>query len=250
VIAVHLKVIQSSDDQPPFGHFATPGDGAVVSGSIPVTGWVLDDIDMARVEIYAGGNYIGNAVFTENARPDVEEAFPGYPKNHLAGWGYMLLTNPLPDSTYTIDALAVDITGHQVLLGSTTIKIDNRSAVKPFGAIDLPVQGGSAFGTKYRIQGWVLTPPPNKIPEYGSTINVYVDGEYLGHATYNIYRADIAALFPGYANSNGAMAYFDFDTTSFPNGVHTLHWTATDNAGNTDGIGSRYFTIQNSGINR
>ncbi len=250
VIAVHLKVIQSSDDRPPFGHFATPGDGAVVSGSIPVTGWVLDDIDMARVEIYAGGKYIGNAVFTENARPDVEEAFPGYPKNHLAGWGYMLLTNPLSDSTYTIDALAVDITGHQVLLGSTTITIDNRSAVKPFGAIDLPAQGGSAFGTKYRIQGWVLTPPPDKIPEDGSTINVYVDGEYLGHATYNIYRADIAALFPGYANSNGAMAYFDFDTTAFPNGVHTLHWTVTDNAGNTDGIGSRYFTIQNTDINR
>jgi len=29
--------------------------------------------------------------------------------------------------------------------------------------------------------------------------------------------------------------------------VHTLQWTATDNAGNTDGIGSRYFTIQNTG---
>ena len=250
VIAVHLKVIQSSKDQPPFGHFATPGDGAVVSGSIPVTGWVLDDIDMARVEIYAGGNYIGNAVFSENARPDVEEAFPGYPKNHLAGWGYMLLTNPLPDSTYTIDALAVDNTGHQVMLGSRTITIDNRSAVKPFGAIDMPAQGGSAFGTKYRTQGWALTPPPNKIPEDGSTINVYVDGKYLGHAMYNIYRADIAALFPGYANSNGAMAYFDFDTTSFPNGVHTIHWTVTDDAGNTDGIGSRYFTIENTGINR
>lgn len=250
VIVVHLKVIPSWQDQPPFGHFATPGDGDVVSGSIPVTGWVLDDIDVAGVEIYADGYYIGDAIFTENVRPDVEEAYPGYPKNHLAGWGYSLLTNTLADSAYSIYALALDNTGHRVTLGLKTIRIDNRSAVKPFGAIDRPHQGGIASGAKYRTQGWVLTPQPNKIPEDGSTINVYVDGQYLGHAIYNIYRADIAALFPGYANSNSALAYFDFDTTSFANGVHTIHWTVTDSAGNTDGIGSRYFTIQNTDINR
>jgi hypothetical protein len=28
--------------------------------------------------------------------------------------------------------------------------------------------------------------------------------------------------------------------------VHTIQWTATDTGGNTDGIGSRYFSIQNS----
>jgi hypothetical protein len=30
--------------------------------------------------------------------------------------------------------------------------------------------------------------------------------------------------------------------------VHTIFWTAEDNAGNTDGIGSRYFSIQNLGV--
>jgi hypothetical protein len=117
---------------------------------------------------------------------------------------------------------------------------------KPFGAIDMPTQGGAVSGSNFRNQGWVLTPIPNNIPTDGSTINVYVDGIYLGHPVYNIYRSDIATLFPGYANSNGAHAYFYIDTTAFTNGVHTIYWTATDNAGNTDGIGSRYFTIQNS----
>jgi hypothetical protein len=37
------------------------------------------------------------------------------------------------------------------------------------------------------------------------------------------------------------------DTTPYADGVHTIQWTALDSAGNTDGIGSRYFTIQNSG---
>ncbi len=75
-----------------------------------------------------------------------------------------------------------------------------------------------------------------------------MDGVNKGHPTYNIYRPDIAGLFPGYANSNGAVGYFYLDTTAYENGVHTIQWTATDNGGNTDGIGSRYFTIQNTGL--
>jgi hypothetical protein len=72
-----------------------------------------------------------------------------------------------------------------------------------------------------------------------------VDGVDLGHPVYNIYRPDIAGLFPSYANSNGAVGYFILDTTTYENGVHTLQWVVTDSAGNTDGIGSRYFVIQN-----
>ncbi|MCP5054296.1 MAG: hypothetical protein GY940_44420 [bacterium] len=69
----------------------------------------------------------------------------------------------------------------------------------------------------------------------------------MGNPVYNQYRSDIANLFPGYANSDGAVGYFYLDTTKYTNGVHTIQWTVTDDAGNTDGIGSRYFTIQNSG---
>ena len=101
----------------------------------------------------------------------------------------------------------------------------------------------------FRNQGWVLTPMPNKIPTDGSTIKVYIDGQYIGKCIYNIYREDIATLFPGYANSEGAMALHDFDTDVYDTGLHTIQWVVTDNAGNTDGVGSRYFTLQNYGYN-
>jgi hypothetical protein len=164
----------------------------------------------------------------------------------------MMLTNFLPNGgngTFTIHAIATDNTGNQVTLGTKTIYCDNANAVKPFGAIDTPTQGGTASGSSFINWGWVLTPQPNNIPTNGSTINVYVDGVNLGHPTYNIYRSDIAALFPGYDNSNGAVGYFYLDTTAYEDGVHTIQWTAANNAGNTDGIGSRYFTIQNTGSN-
>ena len=254
-IEVTLNIYYPYTSDVPFGVFATPIDGSIVRGSIPVTGWVLDDLGVDSVKIYREeGNslvYIGDAVFVDGARPDVEQAYPVYPNNYRAGWGYMLLTNFVflnqGDGTFTIQAIARDKEGNETALGSKTITIDNANAVKPFGAIDTPGQGGTASGSGFVNWGWVLTPRPNKIPEDGSNINVYVDGVNIGHPTYNIYRPDVATLFPNYANSNGAIGYFYLDTTMFENGVHTMQWTATDNAGNTDGIGSRYFTVENSG---
>ncbi len=236
----------------PFGVFDTPTDGAVVRSSIPVSGWALDDTGVESVQLYrANGNsmaFIGEAVFVEGARPDVANAFPGYPNNTKAGWGYMLLTNFLPegDGQYTLYAIATDYDGNQTTLGSKTITVDNAHAVKPFGAIDTPTQGGIAQGSQYVDFGWALTPPPKTIPIDGSTITVWVDGEPLGHPVYNVYRSDIAQLFPGYNNSEGAVGYFYLDTTKYENGVHTIQWSVTDDSGYTDGIGSRYFTIKNN----
>jgi hypothetical protein len=68
----------------------------------------------------------------------------------------------------------------------------------------------------------------------------------LGHPVYNLYRADIATLFPDYNNSSGAVGYFSLDTTTYTNGVHTIAWSVTDDAGNRDGVGSRYFSIINA----
>jgi hypothetical protein len=258
VIDVTLVVYSHGNDSVPFGTFETPLDGSIVMNSVPVTGWVLDDIELLPVQVYrepvagegSGLVYIGDAVFVEGARPDVEQAFPGYPFNYKAGWGYMMLTNFLPNGgngTFILHAIATDTSGHQVTLGTKTVTCKNANAVKPFGAIDSPSQGGIASGTSFINWGWVLTPQPNSIPIDGSTINVWIDGVNIGHPTYNIYRKDIADLFPGYANSNGAIGYFYLDTTAYANGVHTIQWTARDTGGNSNGIGSRYFSISNSG---
>lgn len=236
----------------PFGVFATPYNNALVNGSVPVTGWALDDVGVESVKIYRGQAedlvYIGDAVFVAGARPDVETAYPDYPNNSEAGWGYILLTNFLPDKgngIFTLHAIAADLEGNQVTLGTKTITCNNIDAVKPFGTIDAPALGGIASGSGFVNWGWVLTPPPNTIPTDGSTINVWVDGVNQGCPVYNIYRADIAGLFPDYNNSNGAVGYLYLDTTPYENGVHTIQWTACDDAGNSDGIGSRYFTILN-----
>jgi hypothetical protein len=261
MVKVILTVYASQSDDPPFGFFDTPVDGSIVMSSIPVTGWALDDIGIDEVTIWrdavdgSSEIYIGEAVQVEGPRPDIEQAYPTYPMSYKGGWGYMLLTNMLPNEgngTFTLHAYAKDHSGNKVKLGSKTIICDNAHAIKPFGAIDTPAPGGEIPKGPYivyRNQGWVLTPMPKKIPIDGSTVKVYIDGQYIGNCIYNIYREDIATLFPNYANSEGAMAYLDFDTDVFATGLHTIQWVVTDNAGNKDGIGSRYFTLQNYGYN-
>ncbi len=191
--------------------------------------------------------FIGDAYFVEDQRPDVERLKPDFPNAYRGGWGYMLLTNTLPhqgNGTFKLLAKAESVYGDVMNLGEALIHGDNANAVKPFGAIDSPRPGETVSGD-YRIIGWALTPPPCKIPENGSTIQVFVDREFIGNAQYNLPRDDVKNLFPNHLNSAGSMAIFDLDTRMFENGLHQLEWSVRDNAGNLDGIGSRYFRILN-----
>lgn len=240
---------------PPFGSVDVPEDGARLAGEVAIGGWVLDDSGIAAVEIYRsaapgepdGQVFVGRATLVDGARPDVAREYPAYPGAGRAGWGYMLLSNLLPGAvsgTVTLSAYALTNDGTTALIGSRTIALANGSARAPFGTIDTPAQGAVVSGTLINF-GWALTPLPSGIPVDGSTIDVYVDGVLRGHPVYNNYRADIATLFPGHANSTGAVGYFEIDTRTLANGVHTIAWLVRNADGQTSGIGSRYFTVAN-----
>ena len=274
-IDVSLWLKRAGISDAPFGYFDTPVNNTIgIAGAIPVTGWALDDIEVAKVEIKRdpvsgdppgakgpdGLVYIVDATFVEGARPDVEQAISSYPLSYRAGWGYMLLTNFLPgqgNGSFKLYAIATDMEGNKVTLGTKMIGCSNATAVKPFGAIDSPAQGGDALGNSYWNFGWVLTPLTKTVPKNGSTILVYVDGAYVGNLStapnvYNQYRADVSEAFPGLNNTGapgvgGPVGAYFLDTTTYPNGVHTIAWVATDDGGATDGIGSRYFNVINTG---
>ena len=267
-IPVRLFVANETMTAAPVGVFDTPNGFEVGSGAIPVTGWAHDDIGIQRVMIWraAVGSeppgteiYIGDAVRVRGARPDVVQlrnsrveagqlAYYHYPEATDAGWGYMLLSNALPgggNGPFTFYVDAIDREGRSTRLGSRTVSIDNATAIRPFGTIDFPAQGETVSGTIVN-RGWVLTPAGKSIPTDGSTINVYIDGVLVGPVTsYNQPRPDVKAFFPGLANSDGPEARLTIDTTTLADGVHTIAWGVTDSAGIAEGIGSRYFTVQN-----
>ncbi len=250
-VTVRLSVFATG--RPPFGSFDAPGDASATEGSVAVSGWVLDDLGVEQVLVCLRTNgtdaCIGEAVLVEGARSDVALNYPDYPNNEQAGWGYMLLTNMLPgggNGTYTLAVKVRDVEGNTETLGTKTVTCDNAGAENPFGAIDTPSQGGTASGDSFVNYGWALTPRPNSISGAGSSIVAYVDSVPVGNAAYGSARTDIAGLFPGYVDSQGAGGYFILDTTAYENGPHTIAWLVTDSAGNSQGVGSRYFTVLNS----
>ena len=242
----------------PFGSIDVPLDGITVRGSIAVGGWALDDVLVTRVAISRDAVapepagqliYIGDAVRVRGARPDVEVLFPSHPDKDKAGWGFLLLTNMLPNQgngVFRLHAHAVDFEGNQKLLGSRTIVAANAAATVPFGAIDTPGQGETIAGAAYINFGWALTPLTKTIPPSGSTITVIVDGVAVGTVDYGHFRSDIATLFPGLNNSAGAVGFRILDTTQLANGIHTISWVVSDDSGATEGIGSRYFHVNNA----
>jgi hypothetical protein len=270
-ISVTLNTIPSGTSQPPFGSFDTPANGGSgFAGSIPVTGWALDDVGVTRVTIcrtaVSGETlspdgrcnsqpqaYIGDGVFVDRARPDVQGAFPTAPMNTRAGWGYLMLSNFLPNlgnGTFTFTAYAFDVDGHVASLGSKTDTFDNAHSVDPFGAIDTPGQGEVISGV-YGSFGWVLSPGAAKADAAdGGTVVAFVDGTNIGTPQGWTSRSDLTALFPAaqYSGINKALAVIGIDSTTFTNGIHTYAWLVTDTAGHSGGIGSRFIGVLNGGL--
>jgi hypothetical protein len=248
---------------PPTGTIDTPANGAVVSGSIGVTGWAVDDVGISRVAVCrspVGGEaghpfcgpgqvYLGDAVFIDDARPDVFGVTPTTPFNYRAGWGFLVLTNMLPNQgngNFTIFATAWDLEGFATGLGSKVITVNNASATEPFGNIDTPFQG-ETIGGLVANYGWVLSRVRRADPPGGGVVRVFVDGVDVGSPSGWTARPDITAAFPGYPGIGTAMAGFSLNAGVLANGLHTIMWLVTDNGGVTSGVGSRFFNVFNTG---
>ena len=258
-IATSLTVYQPGSPRGPIGVLETPVNNATgITGSIAVTGWAVDDIEVTGVRILRDpvpgeGTAlipIGNAVFVDGARPDVAAIYTSTPRRTRGGWGYLLLTNFLPnqgDGTFRLHAYADDADGHSTLLGSSSITCTNTTATAPFGAIDVPEQGAVVSGVVNNF-GWVLTRGPALAAPPNGTVTVLIDGVAAGSPGGWTSRSDLTALFPiaTFPGITAALGVAGIDTTRLTNGLHTIAWIVTDSNGQTAGIGSRYFIVQNA----
>lgn len=260
-VAVTVTVLSQTAAKAPAGAVDTPANNATgITGSLAITGWAIDDVDVSRVRILrdpvageSGMVYIGDGMLVEDARPDIAALYPTLPWSYRAGWGYLLLTNMLPgqgNGTFRFYAYADDPDGHTTLLGTRTVTCANSSATTPFGAIDTPAPGQTVAGGNYVNFGWVLSKGPRRAdPPGGGTVTAFIDGLPVGSPGGWGLRTDLASLFPAatYPGINTAAGALAFDTTTLPNGIHTIQWAVTDNQGGASGIGSRYFRVFNAG---
>ena len=252
-------------DALPFGSVDTPTNNATgVVGAIAVTGWALDDIGVSQVTIWR------DPVTGEPAGRPTARSSSATPRRSRARGRTSTRTYSLPfDYQRRLGLHAPDqhaprrrATAHsrctcmRPIAKGTRCCSDRasspartRTATEPFGTIDTPDQGGSVSGTTYTNFGWALTPQPSMIPADGSTITVFIDGVPIGHPAIRLLPRRHRHALPGAGEHATARSATSTSTPrTLANGVHTIAWSVTDNNGNGEGIGSRYFTVLNGAL--
>jgi hypothetical protein len=151
--------IDNNLNQAPIGEIELPGSLQPMNGVFPITGWALDDDQVAYVEIMVDGLAMGNAV-TGVHRPDIGSRFPSDPDAAYAGFVRMLNTTALNNGIHVLAVRVVDNDGASRVIGRRFVQTFNTgSNLPPFGDIDWPVDNHVMFGDDCREQADGTLPP-------------------------------------------------------------------------------------------
>lgn len=108
------------DNELPFGFIDAPKDGEVVSRTVTVTGWAVDDAGMETVRLFVNGRYRTSTALAI-PRPDVTSTFPTYPaREDLHGWHSELDLGENPGPHFIL-VQAVDVHGATRDIGNLSV---------------------------------------------------------------------------------------------------------------------------------
>jgi hypothetical protein len=219
--------------------------GQVVSGVVTVGGWAIDNSAtvgsaIGYVQILVDGTVVGIANYGVS-RPDICNQYPGRPGCPNVGFQYMLDTRTLTSGVHTLTAQATD-TDQTPDTGSWTINIT--VSVPPSVNIDTPTSGANVSG-RIVLSGWAID-STTAVGSAISSVQVSVDGNSVGSATYGLPRTDVCTLYPSRAGCPNVGFTYTLDTTTLSRGSHTVTVTAL-NSDSTPASTSASVTISVSG---
>ena len=219
---------------PPSVYIESPVAGSVLSGSVLVSGWALDNTSVigtaiSSVKVKVDGVQVGAATYGIT-RPDVCNAYPGRPGCPNVGFSYLLNTAPLGGGPHTITVSATDSEGTpDVGSSDVTISVAN---IPPSVYIDSPAPGAVLSGS-VTVTGWALD-NTTTIGTAISSVQVKVDGVVVGAATYGLSRADVCAAYAGRPGCPNVGFSYSLNTAMLSPGTHLLTASATDSDTNPD----------------
>src|SRR5262249_51641062 len=246
VFAATLNAASASAD--PIGALETPTAGQVVSGVIPVSGYVLDFAGVDKVELFVDGSFRSRAQINI-PRPDIIALFPQYANSPTRDPGYAtsLNTRTLSAGPHLV-TIRVTETGNTKTFDIATVSVAVSSAntnSPPFGAVDSPASNQIEVSGSFQVSGWAADDSGNI-----DHIDILVDGNVVaGAAQYGLPRPDVFALYPDVPNSLNSGFVANIDTTAFLNGIHTIAVRAFDGQGSSNVLGTRTVTVFNVGAN-
>lgn len=210
---------------------------SALTSAIQITGWAgSTNAAVTSVQLSLDGQPIGQTAETI-ARPDVCAAYPtevGCPNGNL---GYSFSFNPTlyGPGTHVLAATAFTGSGSQTITQNITIAQPASPTVRIF--MDTPSSGATYTGT-VRLSGWDVDANGNS-----GTVTFTVDSVPVALSVSYAARPDVCATFQYSTGCAQAGWSTLLDTTTLPDGTHTLAITSATSAG-TATI-SRQFTVAN-----
>ena len=213
--ALHAAGI-GPDVLPPFGALDTPGANQTLSGIVPVSGWVFDDSQIARVEVMMDGSVAGTAAYG-SSRPDVAVAYPNAPAQ--IGFSYSLDTRTYVNGTHQLRVRAIDTAGNIAILADSPIVVANSGSGGGGGGggggtadTTAPAVSISSITTSGSRQSPTITVQASDAVGV-ARVRLYLDNKLVGTDTTSPYR-------------------FSLDGGGISRGTHQFVARAYDAAGN------------------
>lgn len=183
-------------------------------------------------------------------RFDVARYYPTYPDAPRAGFLFTLdvgalMSNGVRPGNHTLHVRVGDREGTFAdLPHNDGIPVFFQCAPETFG---FPSTGFIEFPQKFDYVGGDVLFRGWAINEQGVTaVQLVVDGNYVGTATYGMSRPDIQDQYPFIINSRFSGWSFNFDTRKLTNAQHRLTARVVSNFGTTTEIGSVDFYVANN----
>jgi hypothetical protein len=117
--------VKPADNLPPFGVLETPDVRATLTSNASGSGWALDNVGIARVEVLIDGQKVTEAIYGLS-RPDIAAVWGGsFPNSSHAGFSFVLDTTKFTTGEHTLAVRLLDAGGNTTLVGTRTIVCQN-----------------------------------------------------------------------------------------------------------------------------
>lgn len=120
-LAINVK---PADRLAPIGTIETPDVRATLNNTATGSGWALDNVGIARIDVLIDGQKVGEAIYGLS-RPDIGAAWSSFPNAAHSGFSFSLDTTKFPTGDHTLAVRLLDAAGNATIAGTRTIVFQN-----------------------------------------------------------------------------------------------------------------------------
>ncbi len=203
-ININVQLISLSELETP------KKEASITNSTLKIKGWALADSGVKYVNVYMDGEKIARATYGI-ARSDIQSKYPQYVDSKNAGFEATIDISKIKAGTKKIEIVVrANDNSKQVITININVKL------KSVSKLETPKANATIKNGKLILKGWALA-------ESGvNYVNVYIDGQKVGRATYGKSRSDVKSLYPQYVDSKKPGFEANIDLSKLETGIKKL----------------------------